>query len=62
MFIHFSGNQESIISFIKIKNLIKNLLSLMKLPISTPQNKTTYFARLKKGRFLLAGVYCISIQ
>ena len=26
--IYFSGNQQSIISFIKIKNLIKNLLSI----------------------------------
>ena len=37
MFIHFSGNQESIISFIKIKNLSKKLLSLIKLPIITPK-------------------------
>ena len=37
MFIHFSGNQESIISFIKIKNLIKNLLTVIKLPVSTPK-------------------------
>ena len=27
-FIYFSGHQQSIISFIKIKTLIKNLLSL----------------------------------
>ena len=37
MFIHFSGNQESIISFLKIKNLSKKLLSLIKLPIITPK-------------------------
>ena len=48
MFIHFSGNQESIISFIKIKNLIKNLLSLMKLPISTPKIKQPILPDLKK--------------
>ena len=28
MLIYFSGNQQSIISFFEIKNLIKNVLSL----------------------------------
>ena len=52
------------ISFIEIKNLIKNLqLHLAKIPLSLLQNKWTFFARPKKNcRFLLASVYytCIS--
>ena len=43
---YFSGNQQSFISFIKIKNLIKNALSLNCQYVA--QNIRTYFA---KGSF-----------
>ena len=48
----FSGNQQSIISFIKIKNLISlNCHTYPKI------QEPTYFARLQKSRFLLVGIY-----
>ena len=53
----FSGNQQSIISFIKIKNLIKNLLSLN--CHTYPELQEPILPDFKKCWFLLAGVYCI---
>ena len=41
---YFSGDQKSVISFIKIKNLIKNLLILNCQYL--PKNSRNYFARL----------------
>ena len=44
----FSGSNGSI-SFIKIKNIIKDLLSILKLPITNPKYKSLFvFARLPK--------------
>ena len=61
-FIYFYGNQQSIISFTRIKNLIKNLHSL-NCPL-VPQNTRTCFSWPKKKslRFSLAGVYCIVLS
>ena len=59
-FIYFSADQQFIISFIRIKNLIKTLLTLKpKLPISTPKIQEPILSDFKKSRFLYAGVYCI---
>ena len=55
--IYFSGNQQSIISSIEIKNLTENLLSLnchKYLELQEP-----ILPDFKKCWFLLAGVYCI---
>ena len=59
-FIYFSADQQFIISFIRIKNLIKTLLTLKpKLPISTPKIQEPILSDFKKSRFLYAGVCCI---
>ena len=59
-FIYFSADQQFIISFIRIKNLIKTLLTLKrKLPLSTPKIQEPILSDFKKSRFLYAGVYCI---
>ena len=55
--IYFSGNQQSIISSIEIKNLIRNLLSLN--CHTYPEIKEPILPDFKKCWFLLAGVYCI---
>ena len=55
--IYFSGNQQAIISFIKIKNLIKNLLSIN--CHTYPKIQGPILPDFKKCWFLLAGVYCI---
>ena len=55
--IYFSGNQQSIISFIKIKSLTKTLLSLNF--HTYPKIQEPILPDFKKCCFLLAGVYCI---
>ena len=51
----FSGSN-GYISFIKIKNIIKDPLSLLKLPITNPKYKNLFvFARLPKMQVLARG-------
>ena len=50
-------HQQSIISFIEIKNLIENLLSLNF--HTYPKIQEPILSDFKKCWFLLAGVYCI---
>ena len=73
-FIYFSADQQFIISFIRIKNLIKTLLTLKpKLPISTPKIQepilsgsymwvfTVLFQRKNKGLLLVYSLSTICV-
>ena len=59
-FSYFSGNQQSIIFFTEIKNLIKNFLILNCQLVQYPKiQKTVLPDRVKKSKLLYAGFYCI---